>query len=234
MPNSYFQFKQFRIEQGQTAMKVTTEACLFGSLIETDNAKTILDIGTGTGLLALMLAQRSNAQIDAIELEVGAFEQAAANFSNSNWANRLNAINADAREFKGEALYDLIISNPPFFSDHQQGKEAAKNQAIHTNTLGFRELLDCIDRNLSKDGSAWVLLPEYEMSQFTEMATSKDLRVAKIINVYNRIGKPILRQIVQFNYSVDKTFNREIYIRDNGNDYIQDFVDLLKPYYLHL
>ena len=234
MANSYFQFKQFRIDQGQTAMKVTTEACLFGSLIDSSKAKRVLDIGTGTGLISLMIAQKSNTHIDAIELEPEAQKQSASNFANSDWSTRINSLLTDARTFQSEEKYDLIISNPPFFNDHQQGKAAAKNQAIHTNTLSFKELIDCITRNLSKEGHAWILLPEYEMSQFISIANTKRLNPNKIINVYNRSGKPILRQIVQLSYSRGNPSNKDIHIRKHGNDYSQDFVDLLKPYYLHL
>lgn len=117
MPNTYFQFKQFRIDQDQTAMKVTTEACILGAWVDEQiPPQTVLDIGTGTGLLALMLAQKfPQAEIDAVEIDQGAFTQAHANFHSSPWPERLQVFHQRIQDFDPGKKYDLIISNPPFF-----------------------------------------------------------------------------------------------------------------------
>ena len=234
MPNSYFQFKQFRVEQGQTAMKVTTEACLFGSLIETEDTNRILDIGTGTGLLALMLAQKTKAGIDGIEINYEAHQQASENFANSPWSERLKAIYADIGEFKSDRKYDLIISNPPFFQDHQIGAKTDKNQALHNDSLSYQQLAVSIKQHLSAQGKAWVLLPAFPMSKLIHEMRALDFGLSSRIIIHNSPGKEGFREVACFQKGMHNVYQKEIYIRDTQKDYSPEFIELLKPYYLHL
>jgi tRNA1Val (adenine37-N6)-methyltransferase len=135
--NSYFQFKQFTVHQGDCAMKVTTDACIQGAWtpVQKDEVR-ILDIGAGTGLLSLMLAQKApNAIVDAVELNEQAATQAGQNFAGSPWADRLNVICSDIQGYRATHKYDLIISNPPFFNNSLKGPEASRNNARHTTAL---------------------------------------------------------------------------------------------------
>ena len=176
MPNAYFQFQQFKIDQAKSGMKVTTDACLFGAWVASeisrqDDPNRILDIGTGTGLLSLMLAQRTkHSIIDAVEINELAFEEAQSNFKQSDWKERLNVYQSAIQNFVSDHKYDIIISNPPFFAQSQKGLSESKNQALHASDLLAEELLISIGKFLTENGSFYLLFPEREMDQFIELA----------------------------------------------------------------
>lgn len=239
MPNSFFQFKQFKIDQELSGMKVTTDACLFGGLVakkvQALQPTRILDIGTGTGLLALMLAQQTECPVDAIEVDRAAFNQARQNFETSPWTSRLQAYHMPVQDFETEWKYDLIICNPPFFSNHQQGIDAGKNKALHTDQLSFEDLTTVITQHLSEKGKAYVLLPEYEMSLFSALMSEKGLSCFEQTRVLNNPGKAVFRCINGF--SAEETApvsEAELVIRADQNEYSDQFTALLKDYYLHL
>ena len=234
MANSYFQFKQFRIEQGQTAMKVTTEACLFGSLIETEKAANILDIGSGTGLLSLMLAQNTEVPIDAVELDPLAYGQNQTNFETSPWHKQLRVHHSTIQSFDSNQQYDLIISNPPFFEKHQAGQKANKNMALHNETLSYQELAESIARLISENGKAWVLLPPHPMQLFEKEMALLGLHPFKGMHIQNRPEQPIFRKVYAFSKKKTEAAITELAIRNQEGQYTQTFIDLLKPYYLHL
>lgn len=236
MPNSYFQFKEFRVEQSLAAMKVCTEACLFGALVNFQNPQSILDIGTGTGLLSLMLAQKYSSHIDAVEIDKDAFNQAALNFENSFWAKRLFLYHQSIQEFQKNVSqkYDLVISNPPFFSDHLQSKDTAKNGALHTNYLKQNDLLTAVMSVLSSDGEFNLLLPPAESEKFDLLAMGRQLFLQKRIVVYNKPGTSPFRFISKYGFNKTQPHSEEIYIRNNKGEYSEAFIELLKPYYLNL
>ena len=158
--NSFFQFKQFRIEQDRCAMKVCTDACTFGAWAELSDAKRILDIGTGTGLLALMAAQRNPvATIDAVEIEADAAQQAEGNFQASPFSNRIHLFQTAIQDFEPTERYDTILVNPPFYQNDLRSSEPKTNQAQHALSLTFDELLFAVTRLLKKDGTWHILLP---------------------------------------------------------------------------
>ncbi|MEM9340902.1 MAG: methyltransferase, partial [Bacteroidota bacterium] len=166
MPNTYFQFKKFRIDQVRSGMKVTTDSCLFGAWIANHIKKhhpepsKVLDIGTGTGLLALMMGQvTQNTRIDAIEMNEESFCEAKENFENSKWSDRLAAYHTSIQNFQPQEKYDLIICNPPFFKDNLKGAKRNKNQAIHNDSLSIDDLSKGINELLTRDGSAYVMYP---------------------------------------------------------------------------
>ncbi len=257
MSNSYFQFKKFRIEQGQTAMKVCTEACIFGACIDISNIsklqKTtkILDIGAGTGILSLMLAQRitqdneNQILIDAVELEEKAFLQAQENIKNSIFSDKITAFNVSIQDFAGNNTqkYDLIVSNPPFFSNHLLSKTTNKNLALHTNTLSFDDLAKAGAQLLHENGTFEILLPAYEMSLFEQIANKYNLQIIKNLNVFNTEkhlkDNKVFRKIctLKFNVNVlDKKviLEESLVIKSEENTYTDSFKALLKDFYLHL
>src|SRR5688572_6302630 len=164
MSNNYFQFKRFITYQDKCSMKVCTDACIFGAWIANiiSNAKSgilnCLDIGAGTGLLSLMIAQKTSALIDAIEIEAYAFEQAKENFSNSPWNQRLRIFYSDVKHFNSPLKYDFIISNPPFYQNDLTSPLKTKNVAKHSTDLNLDELLGVIKNLLNKSGSFAILL----------------------------------------------------------------------------
>ncbi|WP_109832288.1 tRNA1(Val) (adenine(37)-N6)-methyltransferase [Reichenbachiella versicolor] len=236
MPNSYFQFKQFKINQGQCAMKVSTEACLFGAWVQANSAERILDIGAGTGLLSLMLAQRFDAVIDSVEIDEGAAHQASENFKESPWSDRLNIHHKDIQSFaeSSSIKYDLIISNPPFFKSSLKSLSSTRNLALHQSEgLSASTLSVVIDKVLSNEGKAFVLYPEYESQLFSLEAKAKNLFAKPALIVKNQPNKGVFRIISEVQRNDFDAIPEQISIRD-GKEYTNEFVGLLKDYYLHL
>lgn len=235
MPNSYFQFKQFRIDQDKCGMKVTTDACFFGAYFTPYNQGRILDIGTGTGLLSLMTAQKVNTPIDAVEVNGDAFEQAKINFSNSPWANHLNVFHYPLQEFEPEHLYDQIICNPPFFVNSLQGQSKNKNQALHADTLSMEDLVNHASRLMKEDGEFWVMYPEIEMEQFIEVAQESGLIPHSRFILRNKKDGPVFREIVEF-CKVERNLKllTDVYIKEQDGSYSETFSNALKDFYLHL
>lgn len=235
MSNTYFQFKRFRIEQHLAGMKVTTDGCLFGALIEADEEGAILDIGTGTGLLALMLAQKTDSSIDAIEINNEVAKQAQNNIDASPWASQITVFNKSLQEFEPNKTYKQIISNPPFFKNNFKGGSISKNIAIHDDLLPMDLLLKQVKSFLHQNGSFWVMYPAYEMELFEKKATEKGFFLRDKISVYNRPGSRIFRVITCFVKSkAINPSNQTINIKGNGDTYSPTFTSLLKDYYLHL
>lgn len=234
MPNTYFQFKQFRIEQDRSAMKVTTEGCLLGSLVSLrGDEQHVLDIGTGTGLLALMIAQRSMAKIDAVELSLAVAEQAAGNFKNSPWLERLNIWKGAIQDYAASAnlKYDLIVSNPPFFKGHlKSGK--AKDQAIHSDNLSFEDLCQSVVNLLKEKGLFWVIYPVHEFDQFVAIARSQGLLLQREYAIYDRPGKSTFRKIGVFGYTATELQREELFIKTEAGAYSERFQGLVEEYYL--
>jgi len=235
LPNSYFQFKQFRIEQDQAGMKVTTDGCLFGALIKPISAGTILDIGTGTGLLSLMLAQRTDAHIHAIEIGQQVAEQANDNFSSSPWASQLKVQHTSLQEFTSLQRYQQIVCNPPFFKGNSMGNSQKKNHAIHDDLLPMDELLATSLELLAPSGTLWLMYPPYEMSLFEKKAHLNGLYTLKWIAIRNTQNNTPIRIIASFSRKKDISQDKSmVVIRNEHNEYTEEFEHLLKPYYLHL
>lgn len=232
MPNTHFSFKQFTIHQDQTAMKVTTDACILGAYTEVKEPENVLDIGTGTGLLALMLAQRSNAKIDAVETDKNAYNQAVININESIFRDKIKIHHISIQDFTTTYAYDLIISNPPFFQNHLKSETQSRNNSIHTDTLSFEDLLNSILRLLSFNGIFVVLLPVYESSIFEQLSTLQGLYPQNKLMIRHRKGSRILRIITTFGRVKKQIIHEELIIKNPDESYSPDFQTLLKDYYL--
>ncbi len=230
--NTHFSFKKFTIHQDQTAMKVTTDACILGAYTSVKATKTILDIGTGTGLLSLMLSQRGIAKIDAIEIDESAYNQAVVNINNSIYKDKVTIHNTSIQDFITFNLYDLIISNPPFFQNHLKSETFSRNNSLHTDTLSFENLLSSVLRLLSFNGTFVVLLPMYESSIFEQLAIPQGLYPQKKLMIRHRKGSKILRIITTFGRLKKEIINEELIIKNPDESYTPDFQKLLKDYYL--
>ncbi|MFN8357231.1 MAG: methyltransferase [Spirosomataceae bacterium] len=231
--NTFFKFKQFAVHQDQTAMKVCTEACILGAMAPVESGKHILDIGTGTGVLSLMMAQRApQAQLDAVELDAEAFGQATFNVQNSPFAQQIRVHHQGIQEFTSGFLYDFIVSNPPFYQDSLRSDDLKRNQALHAHTLNFDELLIAINRLLHPAGKAVILLPLFEMERFLHKAQSFSLYLQNCLTIRNQPDREVFRQIGTFGRQ--QTFVQEsaLSIRNADDSYSDDFVALLKDYYL--
>ena len=238
MSNSYFQFKQFTIHQEHCAMKVTTDACLFGAVVANElkdtNNNSILDIGCGTGLLSLMIAQQNNATIDAIEIDEAAYQQATENFAASPWAARLITLHTDALHFTPNKKYDIIISNPPFFENDLRSENEKKNAAKHDTTLTLDNLITIADEHLTTNGIFTVLLPYHRVEGFIEAATIAGLYLTKKILAKQTPTHNYFRGILFFSRNKIEPQQKDIIIKDGQNNYTTDFTELLKDYYLYL
>lgn len=221
-------------------MKVCTDACLFGASVATyinDRqlvADNLLDVGTGTGLLSLMLAQKTNGTIDALEIDEAASRQSAQNFEQSPWKERLNAVNLDALQYHPNKKYDIIVSNPPFFEGDLKSGNKKKDSAKHDTALTLEQLLQVMDNNLSPDGFFALLLPYHRVDFFTGIALAKNYFLSEQILIRHTGFHPFFRGILFFSSTRTEVVFKDIVIKNVEGNYTAEFVSLLKDYYLHL
>lgn len=235
MANTYFKFKQFTIYQDKCAMKVCTDACLFGAwLTLPKNTVTVLDIGAGTGLLSLMLAQKkSNLKIDAIEIDKNAYEQCKENFEASIWKDRLNTINGDIKDYSFNKKYDYIISNPPFFENEQKSINEQEIIAKHASQLTLSELIKAMVNNLTEDGQFAVLLPYYRKQEMEKLALQYNYYPITIALMQHSKAHPYFRYTAIFSREQNTPNITNIIIQEEKT-YTSATVELLQPYYLFL
>lgn len=235
MGNSFFQFRQFKIEQGECEMKVCTDACILGAYAQHPAPARILDIGAGTGLLTLMLAQRyTQARIEAIEIDPRAGLQAERNFRDSPWTNRLQLYHSALQDFIPSEEYDMIISNPPFYQDHLKPDRPVRSGALHTDWLSLEELIWFISRHLSKSGTFWVLLPPSQQMELQQFAQAEGLLMDHRLDIRHESNSAVFRTIGGYSRSrrAMKTTQDELVIRENGGRYSSKMQQLLAPFYL--
>ena len=233
-------------------MKETTDACLFGAWIANDmnhdlkdrrdgpdwkdgqDEKRLLDIGTGTGLLSLMIAQKNNFLIDAVEIEEKAAEQARENVYSSPWRERINIINKNIKEYKADKKYKYIISNPPFYENELEGERMEKNMAHHDAGLKMSELLEYINLNLEKDGSFYLLLPAKRENEIEKIIEAQNLFISKKIIVKQSTQHSPFRIMIKGSHQPTQIITSELSITEASNKYNGEFIELLKEYYLYL
>ncbi|HET9058186.1 MAG TPA: methyltransferase [Chitinophagaceae bacterium] len=240
MANSYFQFKQFIIHQDQCVLKVGTDACLLGAFAANylsktpNNVNSILDIGSGSGLLMLMLAQKFNAQIDGIEIDKSSYEQAEQNIKNSPWKERLNLFNADANAFSFPHKYDFIITNPPFFEGDLKSFSSKKNIAKHDAGLTLYQLLTIVEASLLPEGNLAILLPTHRANNFLYHAGEKKLYPSYRLEIKQTPRHKAFRSIIVLSRIQTVAVQEELVIKETEMAYSPGFVSLLKDYYLYL
>ncbi len=233
-----FKFKEFEIKQEKSAMKVGTDGVLLGAWTSLKNKPySILDIGSGTGLIALQLAQKSNAElIDAIEIEPNAYEECVENFENSDWSDRLFCYHTSLKEFVEEIedTYDLIVSNPPFYNENYLSEDASRNKARSTSSLPFDELLLSVSKLLSKDGIFSVIIPFKEEVDFIENASINKLYINKITRVKGTENSDIKRSLLEFSFKPNKVEISELTIEIERHQYTSEYINLVKDFYLKM
>jgi len=236
---SIFQFKHFSVNQDQTAMKIGTDGVLLGAWTPIENnPKSVLDIGTGTGIIALMLAQRSEAeQIDALEIDESAYEQAVENFENSPWGDRLFCFHAGLDEFleEPEDEYDLIVSNPPFFSEDYRSANEQRDLARFQEAMPFEELVEAADLLLSENGIFSVIIPFNQEVRFIELCAEVELFPIKITRVKGTQNTKIIRSLLAFKrYELAVLTSDELVIEISRHEYTPEYISLTKDFYLKM
>lgn len=239
MPNNYFKFKQFTLFQGNCAMKVTTDGCLFGAILAEETTRFslgnhMLDIGTGTGLLALMVAQKNpQAFIDAVEIDEDAARQAASNIKNADKTANVYIQQSDIKAFTGAQSYDFIFTNPPFFENDLKSPDHSRNKALHDITLTLDDLLSNLYRLIKPSGVFSILLPYYRSPYFKQLCLKQDWHCYKQINIQQTDKHDFFRSILFFTKKKSTPLLSSLTIKHSGN-YSESFRALLKEYYLHL
>lgn len=216
-------------------MKVGTDAVLLGAWVNATTARTILDIGTGTGIISLMLAQKSNALIDAIDLDKNAYMQAQENISNCKWSDRIQVHHISLQQFSinSKHKYDLIVSNPPYFVDSSKASEESRTNARHTDQLPFSDLLNGVLKLLGPTGKFYVILPTKESQAFREMAEEQKLYLTRLTKVITRTDKPEKRLLMKFQFLHKPLEEDSITIeQDERHIYTEQYKELTKDYYL--
>lgn len=232
-----FRFKQFTIQQDKTAMKVGTDGVLLGAWVTLNNPQSILDIGTGTGLIALMLAQRSNAdQIDAIEIDDQAYEQAVDNFENSDWADRLFCYHASLKEFAKEIeeTYDLIVSNPPFYTENCGTGNEKRDLARMNESLPFEDLIKYSVQLLNETGKLALIIPFKEEEKVKELAIQNNLFPEKITRVKGTYNTEIKRSLLLFSRKEKHALLNELVIEIARHQYTDEYLKLVRDFYVKL
>jgi tRNA1Val (adenine37-N6)-methyltransferase len=237
MPNPYFQFKQFTIHQDRCAMKVSTDGCILGAWFaeKIRDYTYILDIGSGTGLLMLMLAQKLKSEIHGIEIDLESFRQLKENIGHNKWKDKCRVMIGDVRSFTFSQRYDFIISNPPFHENQLETANTRKNLARHSSSLTLEDLAKTADRNLAADGSFGVLLPYYRADHFIGLAASHHLYLSEQLLVRQTPGHDYFRAILHFTrQTLHPVQSHSLTIQEKSGIYTSAFTELLQDYYLKL
>lgn len=237
MPNNFFQFKKFKIIQNKCLMKVGTDAVLLGAWIDSSNYKTILDIGTGTGVIALMIAQKSNAIITAIEIDKDSCCEAKVNFSKSIFSNKIKTKHISFQEFykTTSKKFDLIVSNPPYFINSLKSKKDGRNLSRHNDLLSFDDLLLGVFKLLNLTGKFCLILPKNEALIFKSLAQTNGLFLTKLLRIQTRNGDVSeKRHLMQFEFSKTGYSESTLIIEENSHrNYTKEYKDFTKDYYLN-
>lgn len=240
MSNPFFRFRQFTIYQQRSAMKVTTDACLFGAWCahemqqDKTGVKEVLDIGTGTGLLSLMVAQKNEVQVDAVELDEAAAEQAIENVGKTIWNDTINIIHHNILHLPYIKTYDCIISNPPFYEKEIESESAGKNLAHHGHGLKLTDLLYIIQMQLKKDGCFYLLLPYKRIKEVEKEIYKANFFMTKKVAVRTSPSKAPFRLMLKGSKKFADRETIELSINNEQQQYTPEFTNLLKDYYLYL
>ena len=234
MSGQSFVFKQFIVKQNKCAMKVGTDAVLLGAWAELPPSGSVLDIGTGTGIIAMMAAQRSKSSIDAIEIDIDAYIQAVENCKNCKWNDRISVHHKSLQDYSAgaEKKYDAVVTNPPYFSNCLQAASESRTVARHTCTLKFEELLQGAVNLLHNHGTFSTILPPKEAEEIVEIAKEHNLYLNRMTRVQTCMTKQPKRMLMQFGFT-PKSFSENTLIIETGDhSYSPSYKELTKDFYL--
>lgn len=232
---TYFHFKQFSVRHDRCTMKVGTDAVLLGSWAFVNKASRVLDIGTGSGVIALIAAQRTkDARIDAVEIEEQNTAEARENAASSPWADRIFIHHVPIQEFRPSSPFDVIISNPPYFNNSQLPPDQRRHQSRHTVSLDYDSLLAAVKRLLLPDGKFNVILPFSEGLQFITLAAQYKLFCSRKYSFRTRPLKPIERWLLEFSFNDTPTEEGEVLLYEKGLDWSDSYIRLTRDFYLNL
>lgn len=238
MANQWFRFKHFLVKQDKCAMKVGTDGVLLGAWADVDNAVHVLDVGTGTGLIALMVAQRNElAVIHAIEKDHTACEQADENFKNSQWENRLQAFPVSLQHYArvSRQKYDLIVCNPPYFVDALRAPDPKRKLARHNDELPLNVLAGCVNQLLTECGKFSVILPPDEMNRLEGWMVDYGLLPERRCRVHSLPDKPVKRLLMEFSRDSRSCREETLVIEAGGrHEYTDEYKNVVKNFYLAL
>ncbi|NRB60563.1 MAG: methyltransferase [Winogradskyella sp.] len=236
--NKPFKFKQFTIQQDRCAMKIGTDSVLLGAWTSVKhNPYSVLDIGAGTGILSLIIAQRSFAeQIEAIEIDDNAFEQCSENFENSPWNDRLFCYHAALLEFVEEVddAFDLIICNPPFYSEDYKTNDASRDLARFNDAMPFEHIIYAVAHLLSENGLFSIVIPYKEEQKLIDLAKKVGLSAKRILHVKGNPTTDIKRSLIEFSAQDCTTEIKELIIETGRHQYTEDYINLTKDFYLKM
>ncbi|MDD6000566.1 MAG: tRNA (adenine(22)-N(1))-methyltransferase TrmK [Bacteroidales bacterium] len=236
MSNPYFRFKQFTIYQDRTAMKISTDGIVLGACCEFGKAKKVLDVGTGTGLLSLMAAQKSLADITAVEINQDAYNQAIENVEKSKFASRVKIVNGDFIKLFSDSAehFDYIVSNPPFFRNSLKSSSQGRSIARHEDSLPFEKFVPTVARLLTSGGTFSVILPESERLYFNRLCIANGMHICGKTIVKSFENSDPLRVILHFSKSFLQMKQEVLVIYSTQNIYTQQFKNLVKDFYINV
>ncbi|MEZ4947671.1 MAG: methyltransferase [Cyclobacteriaceae bacterium] len=229
-----FYFKQFQIHHDRSTMKVGTDGVLLGAWADIGSAKHILDIGTGTGLIALMLAQRSgqNIHIDAIEIDFDTYQQAVENVEASVWQDKINVCHTSLQHFSTSKKYDLIITNPPYFVNSLKAPDQKRNLSRHSDQLPYTDIINSCHRLLHPNGRLCLILPHSEGIIFTKMAATARLLCNKKISIHHKESKPTERLLLEFSYHSSICHEGKLVLFNQEEKRTPSYHQLVSEFYL--
>lgn len=236
MSNTSFQFKQFTIHQDRCAMKVGTDGVLLGSWVDLTNKKKLLDVGTGTGLIAIMMAQRFvDADITAIEIDKDAAIQAKENVQDTPWKDSVEVKHCNFLSYSTTQKFDGIVSNPPYFSNDLISPDKQRTLARHNNHMTYAELINKVASLLSDDGNFSVVLPFDQKENFIFLCQESGLNVKRIVNIQTRVGVPFKRVLLEFVFNkIEDVEEKELLVEIERHRYSPEYINLTKEFYLKM
>lgn len=229
---SVFRFKQFDVKQANNPLKVGTDAMLLGAFIDATDKKLGLDLGTGTGVLSLMVAQKNTEiQLDAVEINSLAAAECSFNFEQSVWSNRLKCLEGNYLTIDFEKCFDLIFTNPPYHIESIIGENLDYNRAKHSDSNELAELFRLVNRILSEDGDFWLILPFQLQTYIQEIAGENQLYCKQLIQIHAKENKRNTRVVFQFQKKQSNLSITDFYIRNADNSYTEAYIQLTKAYH---
>lgn len=232
----YFHFKKFSVRHDRSGMKVGTDGALLGAWTDVRHATQILDIGTGTGVIALMLAQRASESvtIDAVEIDDQAHADAQENIAASPWHDRINLHHTPIQDFHTTTKFDLIVTNPPYFQKSSKPPAAQRQTARHTEQLSFDEILSIAEKLLTPNGKLNLILPFTEGSQFIDLANHKGLHCTRKWSFRTRDNKPVERFLLEFRWDKKPLDEGEVLLNSSGEEWSDGYKELMHEFYLKI